>query len=121
IDGTTSGNGIYLNSTSNVSLTRMHLHDFDNFAIHGVSVTAFTLANSLVDGANGNNIAIDEGSIGFDNLLGSAAITNSSISGGLEDNLNVLNTSGTLNRLVISGSTFGFNSTVNGNNNLKIE
>ena len=25
--------GIYLNNTRNVSLTRMYLHDFDNYAI----------------------------------------------------------------------------------------
>src|SRR6185369_7453909 len=37
------------------------------------------------------------------------------------DNLNVVNTSGTLNRLVITNSTFGFNNTVNGNNNILIE
>ena len=31
--GTTQGIGIYLNNTSSVSLTRMQLNDFDNFAI----------------------------------------------------------------------------------------
>ena len=43
------------------------------------------------------------------------------IEGGLEDNLNVVNTSGTLNRLTITGSTFGFNNTTNGNNSILLE
>ena len=43
------------------------------------------------------------------------------IEGGFEDNLNVVNTSGTLNRLTISGTTFGFNSAAGGNNNIMID
>ena len=37
------------------------------------------------------------------------------------DNLNFFNTPGTLNRLTITSSTFGFNNTVTGNNNILIE
>jgi len=98
----------------------MYLHDFANFAIRGTNVTGFTLANSDVTGANGTSQALDEASVNFGGLLGSAAITASAIDGGFEDNLTVVNTSGTLNRLTISGSTFGFNNTANGNNNLRI-
>src|SRR5262249_43904624 len=72
-------------------------------------------------GTNGTSAANDEGSVGFSNLTGTAAITSCFIDGGFEDNLNLVNTSGTLNRLTISGSTFGFNNSTNGNNNILIE
>jgi hypothetical protein len=119
---TTQGTGIYLNSTRNVVLRRMTINGVNqNFGIRGVNVTDFTLEYSTVSGANGDSTGLDEGSVNFDNLLGSAAITSCVIEGGLEDNLNVVNTSGTLNRLTVSGSTFGFNNTASGNNNILIE
>jgi methionine-rich copper-binding protein CopC len=122
-DGSTStGIGIYLNSTASVVLRRMTINGTNqNFGVRGTSVNGFTLEFSTVTGTNGTDVALDEGSVNFDNLTGAAAITSCVIDGGLEDNLNVVNTSGTLNRLTISGTTFGFNSTVNGNNNILIE
>ena len=118
---TTSGIGIYLENTRNVSLTRMQLNDFQNFAIRGTGVTGFSLLNSVINGTNGTSMAADEGSVSFDNLLGSCAVTNSSISGGFEDNLVVTNTSGTLNRLTVSGGTIGLNSTASGNDGILVE
>jgi len=112
----TSGLGIYLNSTSNVSLTRMHLHDFDNGGIRGRgTVNGFTLQTSVVDGANGtcNSAACDveinngEDSIRFTNLTGSALVDSCFIGGGFADNVRVINNTGTLNRLTISNSTIG--------------
>ena len=76
----------------------MQLNDFQNFAILGNNVTGFTLANSVVSGANGRNVGIDEASVSFTGLYGTAAISNSTIRGGVEDNLRVMNTSGTLSR-----------------------
>jgi hypothetical protein len=112
-DGATAGSGIYLNSTSDVQLNYLQLNNFDNYAIKGNNVTGFTLANSTINGTSGNNaqnnsLATPEGSVHFDNLLGSASITNSSISGGATNNLYVQNTGGTLNRLTMTGDTFGF-------------
>jgi hypothetical protein len=119
---TTAGSGIYLNATANVILRRMTINGTNqNFGIRGLNVTGYTMEYSTVTGSHGDNAGLDEGSVNFDNLLGSAAITSSIIEGGLEDNLNVVNTSGTLNRLTITGSTFGFNNTANGNNNILIE
>ncbi len=125
---TTQGTGIFLNSTSNPSFTRMQLNDFQNFAIRGLSVTGFTLANSIISGANGTNSAgsSEEGCIRFDNLFTSASfptasIANCTISGGFADNIRVQNTSGTLNRLVISVTTIGANSTSNGNDSIHFD
>ena len=127
----TNGTGIYLHSTSNVSLTDMSLHDFSNFGIYGDNVTGFTLANSTISGTNGTNNAGDreEGDIRFDNLLGSASITGSAISGGYTQNVEIFNTSGTLNRLTLNSDTFGLldptgtgtSSNVHDNDNVLLE
>src|SRR5258705_13712632 len=92
-----------------------------NHGIRGINSSNFTLEFSTVTGTNGTSAAIDEGSVNFDNLTGTAAITSCVIDGGLEDNLNVVNTAGTLNRLTISDNPFGFKNTVNGNNHILIE
>ena len=107
----TQGIGVFLNNAVGITLRRMTISGTNqNFGIRGITVSNFTMEYSTVTGTNGTNTGIDEGSVNFDNLLGSAAITSCSIDGGLEDNLNVVNTSGSLNRLTVSGSTFGFNS-----------
>ncbi len=121
-DGAIAGNGVYLENATGVTLRRMTLNGTNqNHGIRGINSSNFTMEFSTVTGTNGTSAALDEGSVNFDNLTGAAAITSCSIDGGFEDNLNVVNTSGTLNRLVITGTTFGFNNTTNGNNNILIE
>ncbi|HSS21263.1 MAG TPA: Calx-beta domain-containing protein [Pyrinomonadaceae bacterium] len=106
---TTQGSGIFLNNAQNVSLDRMQLNDFQNFAIRGTSVTGFTLNNSTISGLNGTTEAAgsEEGGIRFTNLLGSASILNSTISGSYSTHVRVQNTSGVLNRITIDNSTLG--------------
>lgn len=106
---TPGGTGIVLNSTLNPSFTRMWVHDFQNYAVRGTSVAGLTLANSLVNGTNGTNgsAPYDDSSIRLDNLTGSAAISDTYVSGGLEDNLRVVNTAGDLDRITLTGVTFG--------------
>ncbi len=121
-DGATSGNGVYLENAANVTLRRIRINGTNqNHGIRGVNSSNFILEFSTVNGSNGTSAGLDEGSVNFDNLTGTAAITSCLIEGGFEDNLNIINTSGTLNRLTISGSTFGFNNTANGNNNILIQ
>jgi hypothetical protein len=107
-DGSTStGIGIYLNSTADVQLASMQLNGFDNFGIRGTQVNGFSLSNSVVEGTgagkNGNNNAFDEGSISFGNvngtngLIGTATITNTKIHDGFENGFALFNTSGTVN------------------------
>ncbi|WP_206051759.1 Ig-like domain-containing protein [Nocardioides ferulae] len=109
---TPTGTGIVLANTLGPSLTRMWIHDHTNYAIRGTGVTGFTLADSVVNGANGNNggTPFDDSSIRFENLAGAASITDSHISGGFEDNLRVQNDTGSLNRLTITRTTFGLGS-----------
>jgi hypothetical protein len=125
---TTQGTGIFLNSTSGVSLDRMQLNDFSNYGIFGSSVTGFSLTNSNISGANGNNNAggVEETSIRFNNLFTSggfptAQINNNSIGGGATENIRVMQTSGTLNRLQVNNNTFGLISAAIGNDNFHME
>ncbi|HKG79044.1 MAG TPA: Ig-like domain-containing protein, partial [Pyrinomonadaceae bacterium] len=121
-DGATSGNGVYLENAANVTLRRIRINGTNqNHGIRGVNTSNFTLEFSTVTGTNGTSAALDEGAVNFDNLTGTAAITSCIIEGGFEDNLNVINTSGVLNRMTISGTTFGFNGSGTGNNNIQIE
>jgi len=119
-DGTSVGCGIYLNNTAKVSLSRMQLNDFTNYAIRGTSVTDFTLQNSQTSGVNGNNGGADEGSIIFDGLFGTCNFTSNTIKGGIEDNFRIINTNGVLN-VTITGNTIRDNSTTSsGNDNINI-
>ncbi|HMQ06174.1 MAG TPA: Ig-like domain-containing protein [Saprospiraceae bacterium] len=116
-----TGNGIFLSNTRNVVLRRMSFTGTkENFAIKGSTVINFTMEYCTVAGTNGNSAAHDEGSILFSELTGMASISFCNISGGFEDNINVKNSSGSLNRLTISNSTIGANSTTDGNDGILI-
>src|SRR6185295_11313871 len=54
-------------------------------------------------------------------LTGSASISSSSISGGVENNLTVINTTGVLNRLTVTNTTFGAMSTATGDDAMAVE
>lgn len=117
----TAGIGIYLNNTLNPSFSYMQLNGFDNFAIKGANVTGFNLINSVINGVSGNFLGLNEGAINFTNLLGSAAITSSNISGGFVDNIKIQNNTGVLDRLTVMGSTIGLNAMSTGNDGILFE
>jgi hypothetical protein len=104
--GTIAGStdtGIKLTSTTNPTFTRMRINSSSNFGLNGTSVTGMTIDACVFDGIHGN--AVDEGALFVTNWLGSGLITNSEILGGVNDNVRVNNTTGTLNRLTVSGTT----------------
>jgi hypothetical protein len=120
-DGAVAGNGIYLSSAPNVSLTKMRVTGtVQNFGLYGNTVSGLTLSTMLFDGTFGTQTS--EAAVGFDELQGSASITGSSItptSGSWGDNLRITNTTATaLNRLTMTSDTVGFtgNNGVNGVN-----
>ena len=115
----TNGIGIYLNSTSNVVLRRMTINGTNqNYGIRGNLVNNFTLEYSTVNGTNGTAATrpspenYGEGSVHFGNstttgMTGTGTVTNCVFAGGRARNFSVVNSSGTLNRLTITGCTFG--------------
>jgi hypothetical protein len=109
----TTGAGIALANTNAVSLTRMHVSGPADDGISGNTVTGFLLASSHV--ANNGN-AVSEAGLDFTNLLGTAAVTGSTITGSADDNIVVRNTTGNL-ALTVSGNTISHNGT-NGNDGL---
>jgi hypothetical protein len=113
--------GIQLVSAQGLSFDRMQLNDFGDFAIRGTNVSGFNLNNSVINGTNGTDPGADEGSIRFTGLTGSSTISNSNISGAVEDNFAVVNTSGTLNRLTLNNVTVGANSNASGGDGLFVE
>jgi Fe-S cluster assembly iron-binding protein IscA len=113
--------GISLTSTRGVVLNDVNMSNFTDWAIRGASVVNFTADNLQISGTNGDNDATDDGSVRFTELTGSATISNSSISGGHEDNVVVLNTTGTLNRITISNTIIGANGTNFGDNGILFE
>lgn len=122
ISGTT-GVGIFLRNTKNPSFAWMQLNDFSNLGILGSTVTGLTLDHIITSGVNGSNTNVNEAVMHFDNLTGSASITNSTIQGGISDNFSLINTSGTLNRITFNTVTFGpmDSGNTNGDDSLFIE
>lgn len=129
-DGAITGIGVYLNNAQNVTLQRMTINGTNqNFGIRGFSVNGFALEYSTVGGTNGTNGTIDnygEGSVYFGNatttgLTGTGTVTNCNINGGRARNFSVVDTSGTLNRLTITGTTFGLTAAASDNDSLAVE
>ena len=112
-NNTSAGIGVKLTDVNSVSLTRMRIDTHPNFAIRGHGVNGFTLQNVVIDGNNGTSGTADtdivngEDSVRIINLTGSALIDSSYIGGGFEQNLRVVNDTGTLNRLTVSNSKIG--------------
>ena len=127
----TSGIGIYLNNVTNITLRRIRITGVNqNFGIRGLGVSTFTLEYSTVGSTTPTNSGtitanqqgtsvsgIGEGAIyfgsqtdGVQGLVGVGTFTSNFISGGSYDNMQVSNGGGSLNRLNITGSTFGYNS-----------
>jgi VCBS repeat-containing protein len=130
-DGATSGNGIYLESTQNVSLRRMQLNGFQNSAIRGFNVSGFTLQYSTISGTSGNNTGATEGAVTFGTVAvgapnglsgGTNLIDNCDISGAIEHNLEFYNYSAGSNySLTVSNSDIHDNSAAGGSDGILIE
>jgi Domain of unknown function (DUF4347)/SdrD B-like domain/Bacterial Ig domain len=128
--GATNGDGIYLASTADVSLAYMQLNGLSYDGIYGQNVTNFSMDHTTVNGANGSAVA--EGSVVFgsgqyaghttqiNGVVGTFTITNSTISGGWYDNLDVFDWSGTAD-VTLANDTFNDNNAAHGNQNVYID
>jgi hypothetical protein len=121
--GTTGGNilsstgaGINLTSVPGVALSYMNISSGGDDGIRGSSVTNMTLANCTVSN-NGN--ATTERGVDILNLLGNCSVNNCSFSGNAEDNFYIVNNTGTLSALNITGSSFSNTSTTVGNDGIQ--
>jgi VCBS repeat-containing protein len=113
-----SGDGISLTNTRSVSLANMNVTNNLGSGIAGDDVTDLTLTGSNVTN-NGDTATGDEAGLRFDELLGTATITNCTISGSSEDNVRLTPASGALD-LKITGTTIGPNSAATGGNGVTI-
>ena len=119
-DGTTSGNGVYMNNVRNVVLSSMIINNSANHGIFGQTVSGFTLDNSRLAGTHGTNVGFDEAAVSISELTGVALFTNDSVSGGVEDNVRILNTTGTLDSLVFNNVRVGHMHATQGNDAMLI-
>jgi hypothetical protein len=99
-----TGDGVSLASVKNVRLAWMQIQNNLGSGIFGSSVTDVRVENSTVSN-NADNAVAHEAGIRFDNLFGTSAIDNTTVFGSIEDNVRVVNSSGTLTLLSVTGST----------------
>lgn len=118
-DNAPAGSGVYLSNTRDVTLRRMQLNDHANYAVRGSGVVNFTMERTRISGTNGTSAGPDEGGLNFTQLTGTAAVTASNISGGFEDNVRIVNTSGTLG-LTFADDTIGANGTAEGGDGINV-
>ena len=123
-DSTTAGIGVLLNNTVGVVLRRMQLNDHVNWAIYGTSVNGLGLEYLTINGTNGNNAGPDEGAIFLTNLTGSTSTTtfeSIDVEGGLEDNIRIVNSTGSLDDFQLLNSRIGLNNNALGNDGVVVE
>jgi SdrD B-like domain/FG-GAP-like repeat len=105
-----TGAGILLTNTRDVSLDQMNVTSSGDDGIHGVGVVNFTLNRSNIIN-NGNSTSDDgvqfgEASGSVVGVTGNVSILSSSINGNAHNGFWIRNTSGTIDNLTVTGSTF---------------
>jgi len=118
----TTGVGVYLSGTDNVSLANMTISTNANGGIVGANVDGFALIDSTLNLGNGSNSG--EGSVAFTDLTGTATLLGNVIGGASGDNVRIDNGSGSLDLTVAdSGSDaaiVGLNNNATGLDGLSI-
>jgi hypothetical protein len=117
---TNASTAVSLTNTANVTLKGLHLTSAQHFAIQGQNVHSFSGDLLTIDGTNGTTTGTRDGAVRFNELTGTAALTNSTLGGALVDTFALYNSQGSLT-LTINTVTFGANDTTNGDNGLLIE
>jgi hypothetical protein len=110
----TSGVGVSLTNTSNVSLTSMAIANTTGSGISGTQVINFSFVNGSIDSSNqspvvgdGSNIAFGQPSAGSteSNISGTLTITGNTLTNAFVDGVLVHNFAGTLSGVNISNNT----------------
>jgi hypothetical protein len=114
VEITTATNaGVSIGNAANVTMDNDKIDASTNSGVRGTAVNGFSFTNGSI--ASSGSVSGD-GNISFDNLSGSATVSNSTFAGAFSDNIRVANTTGSLNRLTITNDNFNGNSTTTGNN-----
>jgi hypothetical protein len=108
----TTGAGIVLTTTNDVSLNNMRIQNTPNApGIDGTDVTNFSFTNGTISGNGGtshsafdSNIAFNDNGTTVDNLDGTVTITNNVLSNAFQFGVDVLNNSGTLADINVSNN-----------------
>ncbi|HYJ84727.1 MAG TPA: Ig-like domain-containing protein, partial [Pyrinomonadaceae bacterium] len=102
-----TSDGVSLNSTNNVSLTRMRIQDSTDSGVFGNNVSGLSLVSSWFE-SNGDNTLAEDSGLEFQILTGTNNVTNCTISNNFEFSVNWTPSSGT-GTLNISGTNIGPN------------
>jgi hypothetical protein len=113
-----TADAVSLTSTSNVSLSFMNIKQSGESGILGSSVAGLSLINCAI--TNNGNDSADEG-VMVTNLTGTAAFTNTTVSGSAHNNVFIDNAAGNLASLTVSGSTFSNNGAAFGANGFLLQ
>ena len=106
----TTGHGVSLSTTANVSLSGMTIQGSADQGIHGTGVTHFAL-NGVNITNNGNStlddgLQLGEASGSVVGVTGNVTISNSNISGNAHNNVHIRNTAGTIASFTVTNSSF---------------
>ncbi|HUK36460.1 MAG TPA: Ig-like domain-containing protein, partial [Vicinamibacterales bacterium] len=109
--------GVNITNAAAVVMDGDHIASTTNSGVRGTTVSGFSFTNGTI--ATSGSVAGD-GNISFDNLTGSATISNSTFSGAFSDNIRVANTTGSLDRLTLTNVTMNGNNATTGNNAVQL-
>jgi hypothetical protein len=122
----TQGTGIYLNNTFDVQLNGLLVQNMSNYGVYGLNVNSVQLTNSTFSGTFGDNTASADAPIAFgiiggtNGLSGNSLFSNIDVSGGVEHNIEVYNSSGSFD-LTVLNSRIHDNSTATGSDGFLLE
>jgi hypothetical protein len=114
----TTGAGILLTSTRDVSLDQMNIQNTAGDGINGTTVTNFGFTNSTIAGAGDG---ANEFGIFITDLFGTGTINNSSITNSQTNNLRIVNSNSTAGTLNIANSTFTTTDAANGSDAVNVQ
>jgi uncharacterized repeat protein (TIGR01451 family) len=116
----TSGAGILLTNSTDISLTRMWIHNTFRSGVDGAQVNGFTFSNGFIEksgldnalnpvdvsasATNVSNLAFNRSAAGTENLSGAVSINNSTLATAYFHGIDINNTAGTISDLTISSN-----------------
>jgi hypothetical protein len=108
----TTSHGISLTTTLSPSFVRMFIRNTAGSGVNGTDVTNFTFTDGVIDNsgtgaaADTSNIAFNTSAAGTENNVdGTVTISNNTLTNALWHGIHILNFSGTMDNLIVTGNT----------------